>query len=84
MSSLNKAISKYRDVDDGGSHYSSAKCSSESSAGASKSSIKHSRTLHSPPNAKNVIELEGPLHEDIRTHLTEVVQAGTRALKIPE
>ena len=32
-SSLNKAIANYRDVDDGGPHYSSTTCSFESTAG---------------------------------------------------
>ena len=76
MSSLKKAISSYRDVDDGVAHCSSMICRSESSAGTSKSSINHSQTVHSPLNANNIIKLEGPLREDIRTHLTEVIQAG--------
>ena len=37
MSSLNKAIANYRDVDDGGAHYSSATCSSESTEDIYKS-----------------------------------------------
>ena len=39
MSSLNKAIANYRDVDDGGAHYSSPTCSSESTADKFKSNI---------------------------------------------
>ena len=85
MSSLNKAIANYRDVDDGGAHHSSTTHTSESTAGTSKCSGDHPQTIdHPPPNANNVIELEGPLHESIRTHLTEIIQAGTRARKIRE
>ena len=77
MLSLNKAIANYRDVEDGGAQYSSTTCSSESTAGTSKCSANHFHTAeHSLPSANNIIELEGPLHESISTHLTEVIQVG--------
>ena len=65
MLSLNKAIANYRNVGCCGAHYSSATCSSESTADTSKSSTNYSQIEHSPPNADNLIEFEGPLHEDI-------------------
>ena len=82
MSSLNKAIANFRDVDDCGEHYSYTNYSSESTAGKSRSRVTHSQTTeHSPPNVNNIIELERPLHENIRTHLTEVIQAGDPRVK---
>ena len=76
MSSLNKAIPNYKDVDNGCAHYFSPTCSSESTAGTFKSNINYSKTMHLPPNANNVIELEGPLHEDMRMRLIEIIKAG--------
>ena len=72
--SLNKAFSNYRDVYDGSEHYSSPTCSSESPAGGSKRCSTHSRTTRrSLPSADNKVELKGLLHENIQTHLTEVI-----------
>ena len=76
MSSLNKAIANYRDVDDGGAHYSFTIYSSESTSGT-KSSVAHSQTIeHSPSNVNNVVELGKLLHVNIWTHSTEVIRAG--------
>ena len=83
MLSLNKAIESYRDVDDDGAHYFFATYSYESTASTSKSSINHFQTVHSPLNAKNIIEFEVPLHEDLRMNLTEVIQAGDPCAKDP-
>ena len=57
ISSVNKTISNYRDVDDGCARHLSAKDSSESTAGTSKSSANHSQIIeHSSSNAYNVNE----------------------------
>ena len=84
MSSLNRAIANYRDVDDGVAHHLSTTHTSESTSGTSKSSGDHPQTIvHPPPIANNVIELEGPLYERIRAHLTEIIQIGDPRAKDP-
>ena len=65
MSPFKKAIDNYRDVDDGGTHYSSTKYGSELAAVTTRSVVTSSQTTeHSSPNVNNAIKLEGPLFEN--------------------
>ena len=69
MSSHNKAIAYYRDVDDGGVLLSPATDTFESSSSKLMNSTDRFRgSKHSTFNTGNAIQLEGPLHDAICTH----------------